>query len=148
MYTTASVPEERDPYGMILGLLMDRQCQRFSQVRRQRTQGMLRLFWKPLYGLYLDIEQTEYTRFNDFKIRKKPRQSPMQWILFTLIPPIRVPLWQFIPFACLWEILGQMIYHQSRYAYNLDGSTPAPNLVWSISLVFIVSIGRRHMNFY
>ena len=131
-----AVPEE---HTNIAHLLMEKQNQIFSQVKLQRTNEGMRFLWRPLYRLYLNLEQTEYMRFNDWYLHRKPYKTPLVTEFRSWFPSLRIPTYPLF-FAILWVILGRMLYDLSRFIRNTVEPFPSSNCVWVVFLVIIVSI--------
>jgi Ankyrin repeats (many copies) len=148
---TQSVMEQQDPlectyqialpedYAKIVNLLMEQQNQIFSQVKLRRTNGGLRVLWRPLYRLYLDLEQKEYMRFNDWVFHKRLTTTPLVFEFRSWFPSPRISTYPLF-FAILWAILGQMVYHLSRFIRNADEPFPTSRCVWTVFIVIIVSV--------
>lgn len=128
-----------DDRAKITESLMGQQEELFAQNKSHRTSGYAKLFWLPTYRVYLDIEQREYKRFNEYWLKKRPCPNPGVMEFRSFIPPPRISLYVFL-FAILWSILGQMLHLLSRFV-DMENAHLAPsNYVWVVCLVLIVSI--------
>lgn len=136
--SSSGVANSRAEDEKILSLLMEQQKQMFSHLKLKRTNGKLRPLWKLVYRLYLDIEQTEYLRFNDWILHKNPNIDILVAEFRSWFPPTRIPSYLLF-FAILWAVLGQMIYHLSKFKRNANMPLSTTNCVWLVVLVLIVS---------
>ena len=139
LYYTIRVWHERPNWLRIVDLLMEHQSHVFSQLKRQRTNGITRVFWKPIYRLYLDLEQSEYVRFTHWVVHERPDMASLKFEFRSWCSSSRIPTYPLF-FAILWAILGQMIYHLSRYIRNGNVVFLTSSCVWTVVLVIIVGI--------
>lgn len=79
-----------EEYTKIADLLKEQQNRMFSDLKSQRVQGRLSYFWKPLYRLYLDVEQNQYNCFNDWILTKRPKENPLVFEYQSWLPPTKV----------------------------------------------------------
>lgn len=125
-------------HAKISALLLEQQNQMFSQLKLQRIKGIFGLFWRLIYRLYLDLEQTEYRRFNDWILHRRPKKYPIVTEFQSWFPPARISAYPVL-FAILWAILGQMIYHLSRFIRHPIVLIPTSSYIWLVFLAIIVS---------
>ena len=142
----SSVQTEQDSHTQILSLLIERQNRQFDQVKHRRTHGIMRAFWRPFYRLYLDLEQTEYRRYNDFVGSRKPEWTSVAFEFRSWLPSPKIPGYPIL-FVILWAILGQMLYYLSKFAGALGEPIPASIRIWTLVLATIVSKAQRPMKF-
>ena len=127
-------------------LLIELEHSNHSELKLQRTNGRMRVLWRLIYRLYLDIEQKEYMRFNDWVIHERPDMARLKTEFRSWLPSQRVPTYPF-SFMIMWAILGQMLYHMPGFLRNIDKTVltanrvSTDNRVWTAFLVIIVSIG-------
>lgn len=140
LYRTSRTPiAERQHPLVIPNLLMEQQNRTFSQLKLRRTDGGMRVLWRPIYRLYLDLEQTQYMSFNDWVLH----YGYIKGDFILTLPSLRISTYP-VFFAILWAILGQLLYQLSIFIRNADEPFPTSKYLWTIFLVIIVSIARRH----
>ena len=137
--------QERQHPLRIANLLLEHQNHTFSQLKLQRTNGGMRVLWRPIYRLYLDLEQTQYVRLNDWGLHDGLDIHNGGDFAIS-VPALRISAYP-LGFAILWAILGQLLYHLSIFIRNADESFPTSKYLWTIFLTIIVSIAGGHMIF-
>ena len=120
-------------------LLIERQYQSFSQLKHRRINGILRVFWRLIYRLYLDIEQQEYMRFNEWVVQERPHGALLKTEFRSWFRPTRISLYSPL-FALLWAILGPMVYYMSSFIRNINEPVPPSSVIWTVFLLVVVSI--------
>jgi hypothetical protein len=126
---------------VITQTLMDYQRVIFETARMKRTSGILVLFWKLLYMIYLNTEQREYDRFNNWWLAELPIPKPGVMEFRSFVPPPRMSLYTIL-FAILWAILGQMLHSFSSFINMTGAQLAASNYVWLVFHIVIVSVFR------
>lgn len=138
----------------ILCLLLEQQKRIFSQKKRRRTQGPLRFFWRPFYRLYLDIEQSEYMRYNQYTVEhpiSTYTDAGANYVYGMVVefspicPPLRLPAY-IVLFAVLWAILGRMIYDLTSFGRSIGTPMPTSSIIWSVALLVVVSTTMNSRN--
>ena len=120
------------------GLLIEQENHNYSQIKLRRTNGRIRALWRLIYRLYLDVELKEYMRFNDWVIHERPDMAKLKTEFRSWLPSPRIPTYPLF-FIIMWAILGQMLYHMSRFIRHIDKPVPTQSRVWTAFLVIIVS---------
>ena len=124
-------------------LLIDLENHNYSQLKLRRTNGRIRILWRLIYFLYLDVEEKEYMRFNEWVVHERPDMSRLKSEFRSWFCSLRIPIYP-ISFVTMWAILGQMLYQKSNFQSNFDEALPASSRIGTIFLVIAVSTVSRH----
>lgn len=139
IYISWKPVQERQNSLRTADLLIEQEKFNHSQLKLRRTNGRMRVLWRLVYRLYLDVEQKEYMRFNDWVVHERPDMARLKTEFRSWLPSQRIPTY-LLSFMIMWAILGQMLYHMSRFLRNIDRPIPTDSRVWTAFFVIIVSI--------